>query len=52
MSYQLGEGVKVGEKILLPTGSWTKVIRVTEKGVETEAGFIEYGWKINGWKKL
>ena len=51
MSYQLGEGVKVGEKILLNTG-WKKVVMVNEKGVEVEGGgFLEYGSRISGWKK-
>ena len=50
MSYQLGNGVKVGEKILLKTG-WKKILAVKETGVEVEGGFVEYGSKIGGWKK-
>lgn len=50
MSYKLGTGVQLGDKILLGTG-WKKILKITEKGVEVEGGFIEYKQNILGWKR-
>ena len=49
MKYKLGNNVEVGNKILLKTG-WYKVISKDEKGVQTTAGYIEFGSEIYGWK--
>lgn len=45
----LGRGIKVGDSIKTAS-AWLKVIEVVSDGVKTNAGIIQYGTKIFGWK--